>query len=115
MITRHKLHQIILKRNENENIISFLYHTSIIGIVAVKCRYNSLRNFWRFIIQELLHTISFTDKWPVAKTMALGGVATGSMKAKEAAITQGNIKYKGFKLSRRAWNRKLDIYLFMKK
>lgn len=34
--------------------------------------------------------------------MALGGVATGSMKAKEAAITQGNIKYKGFKLSRRA-------------
>lgn len=43
--------------------------------------------------------------------MALGGVATGSIKAKEAAITQGNIRYKGFKLSLRALNRKVGIYL----
>lgn len=36
-------------------------------------------------------TISRTLRFPKEKAMALGGVATGSMKAREAAIVQGSI------------------------
>lgn len=36
-------------------------------------------------------TMSRTFRFPYEKTMALGGVATGSMKAREAAIVHGSI------------------------
>lgn len=42
--------------------------------------------------------MSDTLSKPCAKTMAFGGVATGSMKAKEALRVQGIITYSGFKL-----------------
>ena len=40
-------------------------------------------------------TISRTLSFPKEKAMALGGVATGSMKAREAAMVQGSITYSG--------------------
>lgn len=49
--------------------------------------------------------MSFTVKWPVANTIAFGGVATGSINANDAAITHGNIKYRGFKPSLSALKR----------
>lgn len=42
--------------------------------------------------------MSDTLRKPEENTMALGGVATGSMKAKEALRVQGIITYRGFKL-----------------
>lgn len=42
--------------------------------------------------------MSDTLRIPYEKTMALGGVATGSMKAKEALSVQGIITYRGFRL-----------------
>lgn len=41
-------------------------------------------------------TISVIRKAPVAKTRALGGVATGSMKANDAEAQTGSIRYSGF-------------------
>jgi len=41
-------------------------------------------------------TMSDTLRYPEEKTMALGGVATGSMKAKEALRVHGTITYRGF-------------------
>lgn len=38
--------------------------------------------------------------------MALGGVATGNMKAKEALSVQGIITYRGFRLMDCDWDRK---------
>lgn len=43
-------------------------------------------------------TMSVTLRIPYEKTMAFGGVATGSMKAKEALRVQGIITYRGFRL-----------------
>ena len=40
-------------------------------------------------------TMSMTLSFPKEKAMALGGVATGSMKASEAAMVQGSITYSG--------------------
>lgn len=40
--------------------------------------------------------MSETFKYPQEKTMAFGGVATGSMKAKEALRVQGIMTYSGF-------------------
>lgn len=42
--------------------------------------------------------MSDTLRSPEEKTMALGGVATGSMKASEALRVQGTIRYRGFRL-----------------
>lgn len=39
--------------------------------------------------------MSMTFNFPKEKAMALGGVATGSMKAREAAMVQGSITYSG--------------------
>lgn len=39
--------------------------------------------------------MSMTLRFPNAKAMALGGVATGSMNANEAAMVQGSITYSG--------------------
>ena len=39
--------------------------------------------------------MSITLMSPCAKTIALGGVATGSMKAKDEAIADGSMKYMG--------------------
>ena len=52
------------------------------------------------IIKNL--TISLTVIYPVANTIAFGGVATGSMNAKDVAMAHGNIKYKGFSCKRTA-------------
>lgn len=41
------------------------------------------------------HTISDTLRWPPENTMALGGVATGSMNANDVARAAGNIRYRG--------------------
>lgn len=46
-------------------------------------------------------TISRTLRFPKEKAIALGGVATGNMKASEAAIVQGIITYRGWILM--AW------------
>lgn len=43
-------------------------------------------------------TMSMTLRFPKAKAKALGGVATGSMKAREAAMVQGSITYSGCSL-----------------
>ena len=43
--------------------------------------------------------MSMTLTAPKAKTMALGGVATGSMKAKDVVMAVGNMKNSGFRLS----------------
>lgn len=40
-------------------------------------------------------TMSMTLRLPNEKAMALGGVATGSMKAREAAMVQGSMTYSG--------------------
>lgn len=48
-------------------------------------------------------TMSDTLRKPEENTMALGGVATGSMKAKEALRVQGIITYRGFKLMDWDW------------
>lgn len=37
-----------------------------------------------------------TLRFPNEKAMALGGVATGSMKARDAAMVQGSITYRGW-------------------
>lgn len=42
--------------------------------------------------------MSSTLRVPYEKAMALGGVATGSMKAKEALMVQGNMTYRGWSL-----------------
>lgn len=42
---------------------------------------------------------------PWEKTIALGGVATGSMKAKDALRVQGIITYRGFRLMDWDWVR----------
>lgn len=47
--------------------------------------------------------MSDTLRKPEENTMALGGVATGSMKAKEALRVQGIITYRGFKLMDWHW------------
>lgn len=39
--------------------------------------------------------MSATLRYPYEKTMAFGGVATGSMKAKEALRVQGTMTYRG--------------------
>ena len=48
--------------------------------------------------------MSMTLTAPKAKTMALGGVATGSMKAKDVVMAAGNMKNSGFKFSVRDCN-----------
>lgn len=50
-------------------------------------------------------TMSDTLRKPEEKTMALGGVATGSMKAKEALSVQGIMTYSGFRLMDWDWTR----------
>lgn len=40
-------------------------------------------------------TMSTTLSFPNEKAMALGGVATGNMKAREAAMVHGSITYSG--------------------
>jgi hypothetical protein len=39
--------------------------------------------------------MSETLRYPVEKTIALGGVPTGNIKANEAATAHGIIKYRG--------------------
>lgn len=51
-------------------------------------------------------TMSETFRYPKEKTMALGGVATGSMKAKEALRVQGIMTYSGFMAMDWAWRGK---------
>ena len=41
-------------------------------------------------------TMSRTAMRPYEKAMALGGVATGNMKANDVAMATGIIKYRGF-------------------
>lgn len=48
--------------------------------------------------------MSDTFKEPPANTMALGGVATGSMKANEQATVAGIIRYHGFTCILSPWN-----------
>lgn len=55
-----------------------------------------LDNFYFFSEAESQLTMSDTFRKPEEKTMALGGVATGSMKAKEALRVQGIMTYSGF-------------------
>ena len=43
--------------------------------------------------------MSMTLMAPKAKTMALGGVATGSIKAKDVVMAVGNMKNSGFRFS----------------
>lgn len=50
-------------------------------------------------------TMSDTLSKPEEKTMALGGVATGSMKAKEALSVQGIMTYSGFRPMDLDWTR----------
>lgn len=45
-----------------------------------------------------------TLRFPKEKAMALGGVATGSMKAREAAMVHGSITYSGCILTAMAFN-----------
>jgi hypothetical protein len=40
-------------------------------------------------------TMSLTDNFPLAKTIAFGGVATGRIKANEQAIVVGSISANG--------------------
>lgn len=51
------------------------------------------------------------DKTPVAKTKALGGVATGSMKAKEAAAATGSMRYRGLSPKSRACKYTVSAHL----
>lgn len=44
----------------------------------------------------IAHTMSLTLRYPAAKTMAFGGVATGNKKAKDDAMVHGIMKYSGF-------------------
>lgn len=55
--------------------------------------------------------MSETLRKPEEKTMALGGVATGSMKAKEALRVQGIITYSGFSRMDWAWTGTHRIWL----
>lgn len=48
--------------------------------------------------------MSRTLRFPKEKAMALGGVATGSMKAREAAMVHGSITYSGCILTAMAFN-----------
>lgn len=41
--------------------------------------------------------MSSTFRVPYEKAMALGGVATGSMKAREALMVHGSMTYKGWR------------------
>lgn len=47
--------------------------------------------------------MSMTLRVPYEKAMALGGVATGSMKAKEALMVQGSMTYRGWTSIVVAW------------
>lgn len=51
-------------------------------------------------------TMSKTLSFPNEKAMALGGVATGNMKAREAAMVHGSITYSGWILIAMAWGEK---------
>lgn len=57
------------------------------------------------VLTKAALTMSDTLRKPEEKTMALGGVATGSMKAKEALRVQGIMTYRGFKLIDWDWIR----------
>ena len=48
-------------------------------------------------------TISLTLRCPPENTMALGGVATGNMKANEQEMAAGSIIYQGWTWSSSAW------------
>lgn len=50
--------------------------------------------------------MSSTLRVPYEKAMALGGVATGSMKAKEALMVQGSMIYRGWIFIVVAWGTK---------
>lgn len=54
-------------------------------------------------------TMSMTLSFPKEKAMALGGVATGSMKAREAAMVQGIIMYSGCILIATAYQRNSPV------
>lgn len=47
--------------------------------------------------------MSFTVRYPVEKTMALGGVPTGRRKANDADSAHGIMKYNGCMASFTAW------------
>ena len=49
--------------------------------------------------------MSLTFKNPEANTIALGGVPTGSIKARDVAKVHGIMKYSGLAPSCKAWNR----------
>lgn len=51
-------------------------------------------------------TMSMTFRLPKEKAMALGGVATGNMKASDAEMVQGSITYSGWILIAVAWIKK---------
>lgn len=62
-------------------------------------------------IKLLLHwrsflTMSMTLTIPDEKTMALGGVATGNMKAKDVAMAAGNMKKSGLSFKLRDWKKR---------
>ncbi len=83
--------------NEN-HFYSFIVHLNL-------CQYISLcildlkipNRVTVHIILEYLLTLTMSDifRYPYEKTMAFGGVATGSMKAKDALRVQGIITYRG--------------------
>ena len=54
--------------------------------------FNTTNKYTNKQVRTLERTISRTLRYPEAKTMAFGGVATGNRKAKEAAIVQGIMK-----------------------
>lgn len=67
-------------------------------------------------INELVKalTISMLVRWPYVKTMALGGLETGSRKEKDTQRAVGTSMYKGFTPIASAWQRQFAMRNFKK-
>ena len=75
---------------------------------------SSLKNNQYFIAHwsvKWVLTISGMVRYPWEKTMALGGVATGNMKAKGHAMAAAIIRYSGLRPALMDWLEKGSIYI----
>lgn len=83
---------VTLRSDKKDNCIAFPTQTRPIKDSLISSNKLKSRRQHIFVCHMYANlTISRTLRFPKEKAMALGGVATGSMKAREAAIVQGSI------------------------
>lgn len=80
----------------------FLCNSTVPHIFLLLLNYTHKKT--KLFTQYTALTMSRTLRFPKEKAMALGGVATGSMKAREEAMVHGSITYSGCTFSAMDWN-----------